>query len=333
MSQTSSNENGAPEVFEAVVDEPDQGLRLDVYLADQIEDASRSFIQKLIKSGHAHVNRALCKRASRTVSADDLIRVELPPPAAIVLRPEDIPIDIVYQDADVAVVNKPSGMVTHPAPGHATGTLVNALLHHCPDFWPRGMERAEPSRPGIVHRLDRFTSGVLVAAKNPKAYASLSRQAREHSFDRQYLALVRGEFTERTGRITAPVGRSLSDPTRMTVTSVKSRDAVTAFEVLEQFGVASLLALTLATGRTHQIRVHLRFIGHPVLGDPVYGATDYERWQAPEPVKDALARLEGQALHAARLGFEHPTTSQPMTFSAPLPQDFQAALDAFRRAA
>lgn len=318
MSQTS---------FEDTVSEEHRGLRLDVYLAGAIDDVTRSFVKKLIKDGCVTVNGSVCTRPGRTMAAGDNVCAEVPPPPGATLCPENIPIEILYQDSDVVVVNKPSGLVMHPAPGHHTGTLVHAILYHCPHFESSGRD---PSRPGIVHRLDRFTSGVLVVAKTPRAHTRLTRQAREHTFDRRYLALVCGEFTEDRGKITATVGRSLSDPARMSVTGVQGREAVTHFEVLERFGAASLLGLTLETGRTHQIRVHLRFAGHPVLGDPVYGVTDYSRWDVSGQVKSVLERLEGQALHAERLGFKHPSTGERMTFTAPPPKDFQNALDALR---
>lgn len=316
-----------PNSFEDIVEETFEKLRLDVYLAARVEDASRSYIKKLIKDKRVTINGAVCARPSRSMAPGDQVHVDLPPPPDTTLRPEDISLEILYQDEDVVVVDKPAGMVVHPAPGHYTGTLVNAILHHCPDFQRPG---TDPARPGIVHRLDRYTSGVLVVAKSPKAFLSLSKQAREHRFDRRYLALVRGEFSEKSGRIDAAVGRGMADRSRMTVTGVKGRKAVTRFEVLERFDVASLLALALETGRTHQIRVHLRFVGHPVLGDPIYGVADFGTWKAPDTVKRALKNLNGQALHAERLGFEHPATGEHMSFTAPLPADFQAALDALR---
>ncbi|MCC6698930.1 MAG: RluA family pseudouridine synthase [Candidatus Hydrogenedentes bacterium] len=316
-----------PQRFDEIVGEEHDRLRLDVYLADCIEDASRSYIKKLIKDGKVTVNGGVCTRPGRAVTTGESVTAELPPPPSTDLLPEDIPIEILHEDPDVLVVNKPSGLVVHPAPGHSHGTLVNAVLHHCPDFLRPGEDAA---RPGIVHRLDQYTSGVMVVAKSPRAFASLSAQAREHAFDRRYLALVRGEFKENSGRINASVGRSSSDRTRMTVTGVNSREAITNFTVIERFGVASLIGLELETGRTHQIRVHLRFAGHPVLGDPVYGVTDYAKWASSPTVRRTLEALQGQALHAERLGFTHPATGERVTFSAPPPEDFRAALDALR---
>jgi 23S rRNA pseudouridine1911/1915/1917 synthase len=324
--------------FEDIVGEEHERFRLDVYLAEVIEvggwtagsrlrDASRSYVKKLIKDGLVRVNGGVCTRPGRTMTAGDKVNVEIPAPPPALPQPENIPIDIVYQDSEVIVVNKPSGLVVHPAPGHFEGTLVNTVLFHCPDFQSPGTDM---TRPGIVHRIDRFTSGLLVIAKTPRAFASLSEQAREHAFDRRYLALVRGEFPEDCGRINVPIGRSISDPSRMSVTGIKGREAVTRFEVLERFVRACLVALVLETGRTHQIRVHLRFAGHPVLGDPVYGSTDYSAWKHDERVASALASLHGQALHAERLGFIHPRTGQEMRFTVPPPPDFAAALDALR---
>ncbi len=314
-------------VFEEKVSEEYAGMRLDVFLAARIEDASRSLLQKLIKNGDVYINGTCCKRRSRIVTTADTVRAVLPEPVETKLEPQDIPLDILYEDQDVVVVNKQTGLVVHPAPGHRDGTLVNALLYHCPDFQRSG---ASPERPGIVHRLDRDTSGILVVAKNQKAFIKLGEQVRAHRFDRRYLALVKGVFPENSGRIVAAVGRSLSDRKRMSVTGVRGREAVTRFHSLEAFGVASLVSLQLETGRTHQIRVHMRFAGHPVLGDKLYGISDFSSWDIPDFLKQALNRLDGQALHAERLGFIHPTTEEMLTFQVPPPPDFQAALDAFR---
>jgi 23S rRNA pseudouridine1911/1915/1917 synthase len=313
--------------FEDIVGEAHGELRLDVYLAACIEDASRSYIQKLIKDGCAAVNGTVSDRPSKTLHVGDSVRIELPEPPSSQLKPEDIPLEILYQDSDVVVINKPSGLVVHPAPGHYTGTLVHALLHHCPDFQRSGMD---PLRPGVVHRLDRFTSGVMVVAKTQHALSNLSQQAHDREFERRYLALVRGEFKEDSGRIVASIGRSLTDSGKMAVTGVRGREAITRFEVLERFKVASYVALKLETGRTHQIRVHMRFAAHPVLGDPLYGVTDFKKWAIKPQTLAALTKLEGQALHAEVLGFEHPRTKEEMRFTAPPPEDFTRALEALR---
>ena len=316
------------ECFEDTVGEAHADMRIDTYLAACIEDASRSYIQKIIKDGGVTLNGEPIKRPSRNVHLGDTVRIELPEPPSDILIPEDIPLEVLYEDEEVIVINKQSGLVVHPAPGHYTGTLVHALLHHCPDFQRSGSDQ---TRPGIVHRLDRFTSGVMVVAKTPFAHAHLGEQAHDREFERRYLALVRGEFKEESGRIVATIGRSLTDPARMSVTGVRGREAITRFETLERFVVGSLVALKLETGRTHQIRVHMRFAGHPVLGDPLYGVVDFSKWAIEPHTRHSLEKLEGQALHAEVLGFTHPRTGELMQFSAPPPKDFDRALNALRK--
>lgn len=313
--------------FEATAGEEHAGLRLDVCLAELMEDASRSFVKKLIKDGRVTLNDHKAAKPSRLIVAGDIIAASVPPPPPALPEPEELPLEILYQDASLVVVNKASGMVVHPAPGHYSGTLVNAILHHCPDFQRPG---GDMSRPGVVHRLDADTSGVMVVAKTARAFAHLAKQAAEHSFDRRYLALVQGQFQEDRGRVNAVIGRSIADPSRMAVTGVRAREAVTHFEVLERLGPASLVALQLETGRTHQVRVHMRFIGRPVLGDPVYGVTDFRAWKAAPETLEALRALRGQALHAERLGLTHPESGERMTFTAPPPPDFMRALEALR---
>lgn len=315
------------ELITCIAEEEDRGIRLDVYLAGVIEDASRSFIKKLIKDKAVTIDGAPCTKPSRSMAPGETITVDLPPSPSAWPEPEDIPLDILHEDEDLVMVNKASGMVVHPAPGHHTGTLVNAILHACPDFKRAGDDMV---RPGIVHRLDRDTSGVMVVAKNETAFRHLAAQAAAHTFDRRYLCLVRGEFAENRGRINANIGRSLSDRSRMAVTGIRAKDAVTNFEVLERFGIASLVALQLETGRTHQIRVHMRFANRPVLGDPVYGENEYRNWIISDDLRAALKGLIGQALHAERLGVTHPRTGERLTFTAPPPPDFQIALDALR---
>ena len=317
--------------LELSVGEAEAGARLDVFVSGAVEDASRSYLQRVIKDGRVTVNGEVIKRVSQSVSDGDEVTVDLPPPPTISLEPQDIPLDILFEDADVLVINKAAGLVVHPAPGHYDGTLVNAVLHHCADSFQRPGE--DPIRPGIVHRLDRDTSGVMVVAKSERGFLSLSRQAREHTFDRRYIALVRGEFKESHGRIDAAIGRSIADRGRMAVTGVRGKGAVTRFEVMERFGGASLIRLELETGRTHQIRVHLRFAGRPMLGDPVYGVTDYSSMPLDDETIAALEALVGQALHAEHLGFEHPATGERMAYTAPPPEDFAAALEALRREA
>ena len=310
------------------------GLRLDVFLAGRIEDASRSFIKQAIKDECVTLKDRVVKRPGRALSEGDEIAVRLPPAPVTELLPEDIPLDVLFEDGDILVINKSPGLVVHPGPGHAAGTLVNAVLHHCAEFERPGSTDGDGSdflRPGIVHRLDRFTSGVMVVAKTQRAFDSLSDQARRHAFERRYVALVQGEFKEDSGVIRASIGRSLSDRKRMSVTSVNAREAVTRFRVRERFGVASYIELRLETGRTHQIRVHLRFAGHPILGDMMYGVRDYSSWAIGEAVREALEGLEGQALHAGLLGLVHPRTGEKVVFEAPPPPDFEAALRELRK--
>lgn len=315
------------ETLEIIAEEEHTGLRLDVFLAEAVEDASRSYIKKLIKDELVTVNGQICTKPSRIMADGDTLAVDLPPSPSAWPEPEDIPLDILYEDSELIMINKAPGMVVHPAPGHHTGTLVNAVLFQCKDFQRAGDDL---TRPGIVHRLDRDTSGVMVVAKNERAFRHLAAQAAAHTFDRRYLCLVRGEFKEERGRINANIGRSLSDRSRMAVTGIRAKEAVTNFEVLERFGIASLVGLQLETGRTHQIRVHMRFAGRPVLGDPVYGEQEYRNWPITDETRAALDGLIGQALHAERLGVTHPVTGERLTFSAPPPPDFQRALDALR---
>lgn len=247
------------------------------------------------------------------LSAGDVVEMEVPETEETHVEPEPIPLDIVYEDGNVVVVNKPRGMVVHPAPGHRSGTLVNALLHHCRDLSGIGGER----RPGIVHRIDKDTSGLIMAAKNDRAHQSLSRQLKDHSVERIYRAVVHGVPVHDSGTIDAPIGRHPTDRKKFTVTDKNGKPAVTHFAVLERFREAALLELKLETGRTHQIRVHMQFIGHPLVGDPVYS-------------RNRRALLEGQALHAAVLGFRHPETGEKLRFEAPLPEDIEHLLRYFR---
>jgi 23S rRNA pseudouridine1911/1915/1917 synthase len=318
-----------------IVAEDQAGKRLDVFLAECMDDASRSFIKALIKDGQVTINSNAITKPGRTVQDGDEVVITIPPPPISDLVPEDIPLDVLHEDEHLLIINKQSGLVVHPAPGHYTGTLVHAVLFHCPDFQrPMGELSgfgSDPMRPGIVHRLDQFTSGVMVVGKTQSAFNHLAKQAREHTFDRHYLALVRGEFKEKTGRVNATIGRSLSDRGKMAVTSVKGKEAITHFEVQENFGIASLIKLRLDTGRTHQIRVHMRFAGRQILGDPLYGVTDFAKWQIEPALRHALKALNGQALHAEMLGIEHPATGERMKFTAPPPDDFQLVLEELKK--
>ena len=281
--------------------------RIDAYLADNTE-FSRSKLQKLIKDGAVFKNDRTCK-PNTEVKAGDTIRVVAPITEGEVLpKAEDIPLDVVFEDEDLAVVNKPKGMVVHPAPGNETGTLVNALLYRFGT-----LSEANGPRPGIVHRIDRFTSGLLVIAKNDAAHEALSRQFAAHTAHREYVCLVHGNLKEDSGTVDAPIGRHKTDRKRMAVVE-NGRNAVTHWRVLERFGAETLLDVALEAGRTHQIRVHMAYIKHPILGDEVYGS--------PAP----KLGLNGQALHGYRLTFTHPKTGELLSFTAPIPEDFRHAL-------
>ncbi|HLN63569.1 MAG TPA: RluA family pseudouridine synthase [Symbiobacteriaceae bacterium] len=295
---------------------PESGeARLDAYLAAQEElGLSRSRIKALIDEGHVTVNEKVPK-ASQSVLAGDVVRVCVPEAKPVDVVAEEIPLDVVYEDEDVLVVNKPRGMVVHPAHGHWSGTLVNALLDHVDDLEGIGGEL----RPGIVHRLDKDTTGLLMVAKNDRAMAALQDQIREHTARRIYWALVHGNKMPETGRVEAPIGRHPGDRKRMAVNTKNGKDAVTHFKVLERFKAYALVECRLETGRTHQIRVHLSFIGHPVVGDAVYGT------------RKQHLDMTGQALHAKKLGFFHPSTGEWMEFECDLPADMAAAVERLHR--
>ena len=273
--------------------------RLDVFLAERCSDLTRSAVQNLIRQGHARVNGALAK-ANRRIKAGEIVELTVPSVRTAELRSEDLPLDIVYEDGDIAVVNKAQGMVVHPAAGNESGTLVNALLFHLTDLAGIGGEM----RPGIVHRIDKDTSGLLVVAKNDAAHRHLAAQIAQKTAGRVYLAIVEGCPKAEAGAVNAPIGRHKTDRKKMAVVA-DGRSAVTHYRVLERYNGFSLLELKLETGRTHQIRVHMAYIGHPVAGDPVYG-----------PNKPKLG-LSAQALHAWQLHLVHPRTGEAMTFCAP----------------
>lgn len=278
-------------------------MRIDKFLSLKLKDTTRSFIQKLIEDKNVLVsNNAVAKNYKLKIG--DKVVVNIPDPVELDVSPENIPLNIVYQDNDLIVVDKPKGMVVHPAPGNYTGTLVNALMYHCGDNLSsiNGV-----IRPGIVHRIDKNTSGLLMVAKNDKAHNFLAEQIKEHTFKREYYAICLGHFKELTGTINAPIGRSKSDRKKMCVTQENSKEAITKYEVLEEFDSHSLVKFVLETGRTHQIRVHSKYIGHPVLGDDVYS----------KPFKG----LDGQCLHAKTLGFVHPN-GEYLEFNSPLPEYF-----------
>ena len=290
------------ETIEKIVEENYCNTRLDKFLAIILPDLTRTRLQQFIKEGHVLVNSKQEKNSYK-VQTDDLIEIELPEDKALEILPENIPLDIVYEDQDVIVVNKANGMIVHPSVGITTGTLVNALLYHCHDL--SGINGV--IRPGIVHRIDKETTGLLMVAKNDQAHKDLSEQLREHSVERKYVALVHGVINHEFGTIDAPIGRDTQDRQKMKVTDLNSKQARTNFKVLKRFNDMTLIECRLETGRTHQIRVHRAFIGHPVYGDPKYG---YRRDD----------QSFGQYLHAKTLGFIHPTTKKKMSFDSPLPK-------------
>lgn len=288
--------------------------RIDKFLAEQMPETSRSYIQKLIKEGLVTVNLQPMKANYKT-NTDDVIHLTLPDLKEPDITAENIPLDILYEDSDILVVNKPKSMVVHPAPGHYSGTLVNAVMYHCKDHLS-GINGI--MRPGIVHRIDMDTTGSLLVCKNDIAHQALAEQLKEHSITRKYHAIVIGNIKEDSGTINKPIGRHPTDRKKMSVHAKNSREAITHYTVLERFRGYTYIECTLETGRTHQIRVHMASIGHPILGDTVYG-----------PAKSAF-HLQGQTLHAKVLGIMHPRTHEYMEFDAPLPEYFQKLLFHFR---
>lgn len=297
------------EQFSFVVSDQESG-RLDKVVTNHYPDLTRSKIQNLIKQEQILVNQAPTTNRYK-VSENDVIDVTLPDPVEVSVKPEKMNLDIVFEDDDVIVVNKPQGMVVHPAPGHENGTLVNGLLDHAPLATVNG-----ELRPGIVHRIDKDTSGLLMVAKNDQAMLSLSAQLKAKTNQRKYLAIVHGNFKEEAGTINAPIGRSKKDRKKMAIVE-DGRPAVTHFKVLERFTDYTLIECELETGRTHQIRVHLKYIGHPVAGDPLYGPRN-------------TLKGNGQFLHAKLLGFKHPRTGEELAFEVDPPQIFQDTLSKLR---
>ncbi len=302
--------------YEIYIDEEQQGTRIDLVLSLSLAETSRSFIQKLFEKGKISVNGEICTSKKYKVKNGDQVELIIPEPEILTVEPEDIPLDIVYEDDDVLVVNKPKGMVVHPAVGNYNGTLVNAIMFHCGD---RLSSINGVIRPGIVHRIDKDTSGLLMIAKNDMAHESLSRQLAEHSITRRYQALVYHNFKEEDGTVNAPIGRDPKNRLRQAVTELNSKHAVTHYQVLERFGAYTLIEAKLETGRTHQIRVHMAHIKHPLVGDPVYGP------------KKHIIKVEGQMLHAKVLGFVHPRTGEYMEFDSQLPAYFEDILKGLRK--
>lgn len=291
-------------IVELTADAADK--RIDAWLPEKLGDYSRTYFQKLVDEGGVTVNGRTVKTNYR-LKEGDAVRIAIPEPERLNVCAEAIRLDILYEDADIVVVNKPRGMVVHPAAGNYSGTLVNALMEHCKGSLS---DINGVIRPGIVHRIDKDTSGVLVVAKNNSAHEKLSNRLKDHDIQRIYIAVADGVIREDSGKIDAPVGRHPVDRKKMSVNTKAGRRAVTHFKVLERFPEATLVELRLETGRTHQIRVHMSFIGHPLLGDPVYGR------------KKQIPGIVGQALHARLLGFVHPGTGEYMEFSAEPPADF-----------
>lgn len=293
----------------------DVNKRIDHYINEELEEISRSAIQKLIEKGNITVNGKSVNKNYK-LRIGDTVEVEIPEPEGINIEAENIPLEILYEDNDLIVVNKPQDMVVHPAPGHYTGTLVNALMYHC------GGELSGINgvmRPGIVHRIDKDTSGVLVIAKSDLAHNGLSKQFAEHSMTRIYNAIVYNGFEENEGIVNTLIGRSQNDRKKMAVLKAGGRNAVTHYKVVERMGKFTLVELRLETGRTHQIRVHMAHIGHPLLGDPVYGP------------KKQIFNLQGQVLHAKVLGFVHPRTGEYMEFSTELPEYFTKLIELLKK--
>ena len=323
-SLVSTTDSSSPETsgtLALTAEPPEAGARLDQFLAGQL-GWSRARLQKLLKSGRVLVNCEI-RPASYRVRPGDAVTVSVPPPSPSHLAPEALPLAILFEDADLLVVNKPPGLVVHPGAGHRAGTLLNALVHHCPDLKDIG----EVSRPGLVHRLDKDTSGLMVVAKTSQAHAALVAQFQAHAITKQYQALVWGRLPEIEGEIDKEVGRHPTARQKMSVHARRGKRAVTFWRVLREFpGPLSLVELTPQTGRTHQLRVHLASMGRPVLGDATYGG-GVSRLAGHPRLTGLKPLVHRQLLHAWRLGITHPRTGEPLTWETPLPEDFQAVLD------
>ncbi|MGN8630643.1 RluA family pseudouridine synthase [Blautia sp. HCP3S3_G3] len=303
------------EQFEFFIEEKDSGIRIDRVLTEKMEEYSRSYLQKLLKEQQVSVNHKPAK-ANYKVQTGDSVCVMVPELKEPDITAEEIPLDILYEDDYLLVVNKPKGMVVHPSAGHMEGTLVNAVLAHC-EGKLSGINGV--LRPGIVHRIDRDTTGALLICKDDAAHRDLAEQLKVHSIKRRYRAVVYGNFKEDEGTVEGPIGRHPTDRKKMAINYKNGKDAVTHYRVLERFGNTTYIECRLETGRTHQIRVHMSSIGHPLLGDEVYGD------------KKNAYHLQGQALHAMILGFVHPHTGEYMEFEAPLPEYFVKLLDKLRK--
>lgn len=298
--------------FNIQIEESMKGTRLDVVLSLTLEELSRSHVQKLIEAGQVKLNQQVCTIKKTLLKSGDEIEIIIPDPEELEITAENIPLEIVYEDEDLLVINKPKGMVVHPAVGNQTGTVVNAVMYHC------GASLSSINgvkRPGIVHRIDKETSGLLMIAKNDMAHNSLAKQLAEHSITRAYRAIVYNNFNQDEGTIDRPIGRDPKNRLKQTVTELNARRAVTHYKIIERFGNFTYIEVRLETGRTHQIRVHMAYVKHPLLGDQVYG-----------PQKKMLG-VESQLLHAKKLGFIHPRTGEYMEFESELPEEFSRVLN------
>mgnify|MGYP000546061965 CR=1 FL=1 len=298
------------EIYTFTPDEEQKNLRIDKFLSEQLPDQSRSYLQKLLKEGNVTVNEKTVK-ANYKVQLSDTVKLELPEPECPDILPEDIPLDILYEDEDVLIINKPKEMVVHPSAGHYTHTVVNAVMFHCKEHLS-GINGV--MRPGIVHRIDMDTTGAIVICKN-----DMADQLKEHSITRKYRALVHGNLKEDEGTVEGPIGRHATDRKKMAINYKNGKPAVTHYKVLERFGAYTFIECQLETGRTHQIRVHLSHIKHPLVGDTTYGP------------KKQIYGLDGQLLHAKTLGFVHPSTGEYMEFDSPLPDYFKDILERIER--
>lgn len=303
-----------PRFFEWTVEETEEEMRIDRYLSDRFPELTRSYVQRMIKEGAVLVNGAGVKSSYRVAGGDKVFLMR-PEPTVLSIRPEPIPLEVLYEDQDLLIVNKPKGMVVHPAAGHYSGTLVNAVLYHCGDSLS-GINGV--LRPGIVHRIDRDTTGSLIVCKNDRAHQCIAGQLKEHSITRKYRALVHGRLSA-DGTVHAAIGRHPQNRKQMAANVPNGKDAVTHYHILEQFDGYTYVECQLETGRTHQIRVHMKSIGHPLVGDQVYG-----------PSRCPFPGLQGQTLHAMTIGFRHPSTGAYLEFDAPLPEYFEELLRKLR---
>jgi 23S rRNA pseudouridine1911/1915/1917 synthase len=305
----------------------DAGLRLDSYISSRIADCTRSYAATLIRQANVQVDGAPAKPSHR-VKTREIITVPIPAPEPVALKPEPIPLNILFEDRHVIVLNKSPGLVVHPAAGHASGTLVNGILYHCPNLEGIGGKM----RPGIVHRLDKDTSGTIVIAKTAQALQGLSEQFKDRRVFKQYLALVHHIPKQDRGTIDLPVGRHPVDRKKMSTVSPRGRSALTLWRIKERFSGTALLEIELKTGRTHQIRVHCQSMGHPLVGDPVYGTRKKNLYSAvhKDTLHSAIKKVKRQMLHAFQLGFTHPVTGKDLTFEAPLPDDMKSVIVAFK---